>query len=301
MGTTILRFEKIKNFENIKQAGFHHRRQHKKTPNANPNLRKLNRYFYGSSNLVNDVNNRLKNLDKLPRKNAVLAMEGILQLSPELIKPNGKENIEVLKVWFNQSRQWLKKQFGENLVNAVLHRDEQTPHIHFIVVPLIEKNGKRSLSARDMFGKVELSKMQKSYYQAMTSCIPNIRPPKFGSKRSHTDIKHFYAVLDRVKLEMQLAAEKMLEQLKDDCMATLKNKYLPLVDKAIERVEHQIEDSLSVEVKDKIQEAYKQELEKAIDAFKDTPTMNGLDARVEESIHNAKLDVTNANTQLRFR
>lgn len=301
MGTTILRFEKIKNLENIKQAGFHYRRQHKKTPNANPNLRKLNRYFHGSNNLVDDVNNRLKTLDKLPRKNAVLAMEGILQLSPELIKPDGKEDIEVLKVWFNQSRRWLKEQFGENLVNAVLHRDEQTPHIHFVVVPLVDKNGKRSLSARDMFGKSELSRMQKSYYEAMENHIPNIEPPKFGSKRSHTDIKHFYEILDKLKLEMQVAAEKMLEQLKDDCMATLKNKYLPLVDKAIERVEHQLEDSLSVEVKDKIQEAYKQELEKAIDAFKDTPTMNGLNTRVEESIHNAKLGVTNANTQLRFR
>ncbi|MDF4835329.1 plasmid recombination protein, partial [Vibrio parahaemolyticus] len=124
MGTTILRFAKIKNVANIRQAGAHQHRHHKNTPNANPQLNKLNRYFHGTNNLAADVKGRLEILDKEPRKNSVLAMEGLLQLSPELIKPDGKEDIEVLREWYKQSKEWLNNEFGDNLVNAVLHRDE---------------------------------------------------------------------------------------------------------------------------------------------------------------------------------
>ena len=38
--------------------------------------------------------------------------------------------------WCNNNLEWLKQTFGEkNLVSAVLHLDEKTPHIHATVVP----------------------------------------------------------------------------------------------------------------------------------------------------------------------
>lgn len=291
MGTTILRFAKIKNVANIRQAGAHQHRHHKNTPNANPQLNKLNRYFHGTNNLAADVKGRLEILDKEPRKNSVLAMEGLLQLSPELIKPDGKEDIEVLREWYKQSKEWLNKEFGDNLVNAVLHRDEETPHIHFVVVPVVERDGRHSLSARDMFGKAQLARMQRSYYASMEGRIANIEPPKHGSKRKHTEVKHFYEVLDQVKADLHVAADNMLEQLKNECMDTLKGKYLPLVDRAVEKVESELEGRLTEEVKAKIKESYKQELDKEIDAFRSTPTLKGMEERVTQSIDKAKVKV----------
>ena len=56
--------------------------------------------------------------------------------------------------WCNDSLQWLRETYGErNLVSAVLHMDEKTPHIHATIVPIVtgerrkakkeEQNGKK--------------------------------------------------------------------------------------------------------------------------------------------------------------
>ena len=39
--------------------------------------------------------------------------------------------------------QWVKQEFGGNVVNLVLHVDEKTPHAHLLAVPLT-KEGKLS-------------------------------------------------------------------------------------------------------------------------------------------------------------
>ncbi len=42
-----------------------------------------------------------------------------------------------LDAWAKDSCGWLQKTFGkENVVSAVLHLDEKTPHIHATVVPI---------------------------------------------------------------------------------------------------------------------------------------------------------------------
>jgi hypothetical protein len=48
------------------------------------------------------------------------------------------ENADRLNDWCNNNLDWLKKTFGaDNLVSAVLHLDEKTPHIHATVVPIV--------------------------------------------------------------------------------------------------------------------------------------------------------------------
>lgn len=291
MGTTILRFAKIKSEANIRQAGAHQHRHHAETPNADPKKQNMNRYFFGSSNLLADVKKGLEVLDKEPRKNSVLAVEGLISLSPELFK--GEDRLDNLNNWFRQSKKWLKEEFGDNLVNAVLHRDEQTPHIHFTFVPLIKReDGKYSLSARDLLTKSSLRDWQKSYYEAMEGNINRLEPPKYGSKRKHTEISHFYHVLDEIKENMKQDAQKMLQELSEECSATLKGRYLPLVDKSIQRAEQELEGRLTDEVKAKIRQEYERELENKIeDAFKSTPTMQGLAEKIENSINAAKLEV----------
>ena len=61
--------------------------------------------------------------------------------------------------WCNDSLQWLRETYGEqNLVSAVLHMDEKTPHIHATVIPIVtgerrkagqeEQNGKKKYRRR---------------------------------------------------------------------------------------------------------------------------------------------------------
>ena len=82
--------------------------------------------------------NRLRdNNGYLLRKDAVKAIEFIFTFSPEEI-----DNINLDK-WKNDSLEWLQKRMtanagltGNNVISATLHMDEETPHIHAIVVPL---------------------------------------------------------------------------------------------------------------------------------------------------------------------
>ena len=61
--------------------------------------------------------------------------------------------------WCSDNLKWLRETYGEqNLVSAVLHMDEKTPHIHATIIPIVtgerrkagkeEQNGKRNTARR---------------------------------------------------------------------------------------------------------------------------------------------------------
>ena len=72
------------------------------------------------------------------RSDAVKYMKVILSGSHEQMKKiESSGNIES---WTRDSVKWLSEQFGkENIVKAVLHLDEKTPHIHAVIVPLVQE------------------------------------------------------------------------------------------------------------------------------------------------------------------
>ncbi|EPJ2748364.1 MULTISPECIES: MobV family relaxase [Vibrio] len=201
MKTTILRFEKHKNFVNMRQAGAHQHRHHAFTPNADKCREHLNRTFIGSSNLVADVKKRLEVVSKKPRKNAVLAMDGVLTLSPSLFHTGThKEQVATLKKFVVASKRWLITTFGSNVVNAVLHRDETSPHIHFTVVPAQQTpSGGYKLNARDMFNKETLHDFQRNYFESMKCHFPDLLPPKYKEKTTHKKLKEFYVGINQIE------------------------------------------------------------------------------------------------------
>lgn len=60
-------------------------------------------------------------------KDLVMA-ECLLSASPEFFQQKG-----ATEKWMRQSVKWLKAEFGDKLLSAVLHMDEQTPHIHAVI------------------------------------------------------------------------------------------------------------------------------------------------------------------------
>lgn len=64
---------------------------------------------------------------KDPGKDLVMA-ECLLSASPEFFQQKG-----ATEKWTRQSVKWLKSEFGDKLLSAVLHVDEQTPHIHAVI------------------------------------------------------------------------------------------------------------------------------------------------------------------------
>jgi hypothetical protein len=64
---------------------------------------------------------------KDPSKDLVMA-ECLLSASPEFFQQKG-----ATEKWTRQSVKWLKAEFGDKLLSAVLHMDEQTSHIHAVI------------------------------------------------------------------------------------------------------------------------------------------------------------------------
>lgn len=66
------------------------------------------------------------------RKNAVYGVEFVLSASPDWFKNGGD-----LKEFTKRAVELVEKEMGkDNILSAVLHLDETTPHIHFMTMPL---------------------------------------------------------------------------------------------------------------------------------------------------------------------
>jgi len=103
-------------------------------------------------------NEIIANNNITPRKNAVLAVEVLLEAK------NIDEDFD-LDAWKKQSAEWVQAYFGkDNVISAVYHGDESEPHIHAIVVPVVD--GKLR-SCEFTNGKAKLSAMQTSYANAV--------------------------------------------------------------------------------------------------------------------------------------
>mgnify|MGYP002226200954 CR=1 FL=1 len=51
--------------------------------------------------------------------------------------------------WCNDSLKWIRETYGEqNLVSAVLHMDEKTPHIHATVIPIVTGERRKAGTGR---------------------------------------------------------------------------------------------------------------------------------------------------------
>ena len=190
-GFAILRTKKLKTFANIKASSNHVHRVNN-TPNANPELTQNNRILVGSSDLEADVKAYLQaNIEaRKPdgtykvRKDNVLCTEHVLTASPEFFKDG---NTKKLRAWVNKNIEFLKEKHGSNLVHAVLHLDETTPHIHAYTVPIL--NGK--LNQKHFTGtKAKMRQMQSDY--ALKMAPFGLQRGIAGSKATHQNIQRFY-------------------------------------------------------------------------------------------------------------
>lgn len=192
---TVLRIAKLKSWGAIGGAGEHNARK-RETPNADPERLKANRFVVGEPglDLAQAVRERIG--EQTIRKNAVLAVEGILSASPEYFRPGkaheaGAYDPMRLEDWAEVSRQWLERKYGDRVVSAVLHLDEATPHIQFVLVPL-DDTGK--LNCRALFGGTRrtLSELQTDYAKAVAPL--GIQRGLEGSRAKHQEVAKFYAL-----------------------------------------------------------------------------------------------------------
>lgn len=182
----------------IAAASAHHLRL-KPTPNANPSgpapiilhLAGGTTPYQAASHLLQDAERR--------NKDTVLCREVILSASPGYFRP-GREHIggafdpDRTKSWARIALAWAKRQWPDQLASAVLHLDEQTGHIHLLVVPRIAKpEGGWKLNSKALFDRAKLRELQTAYGEAVAPL--GIQRGLAGSMASHTSVKQFYGAV----------------------------------------------------------------------------------------------------------
>lgn len=166
---------------------------------ADPTKTHLNEHLAGDPDegLRSSIYERIDEAGvKVPKNATVIAQELTLGASPEYFRPeyhpdddagHGVYDQERMEVWRDATMEYLNEKYGKkNIVSAVLHLDERTPHIHAIVLPITEvtkkkrrtqeqiKNGEPNdeytttgWNRQKVFGKKSHYQMQEDYGQWM--------------------------------------------------------------------------------------------------------------------------------------
>jgi hypothetical protein len=168
----------------------------------------------GISNRTDAILHRIETAGIIRKigKNQVRAIRVMLTGTHEDMKQ--LETDGKLSDWCNNNLKWLKDTFGaDNLVSAVLHRDEKTPHIHATIVPIVtgerRKARKESATAKkkyrkkptnatrlcadDVMTRENLKKYQDSYAAAMAKY--GLQRSIEGSEARHISTQQYYREL----------------------------------------------------------------------------------------------------------
>ncbi len=109
---------------------------------------------------------------------------------------------EAQKQFFDDCTEFFAERYGkENVVSAVVHLDESTPHLHFNLMPV---TGGR-LCAKELFDRSALRELQTDFYEVVGK--------KYGLKRGKegSTAKHLDTVAFKTKKMTEAAEEKIRE------------------------------------------------------------------------------------------
>lgn len=181
----------------------------------------MNQRLISSDNWLKDIKTAIHDSGiESYRRDAVVMLDGLYTASAEFFKNASDSEIER---YFEAYLDFHKRYYGIP-INAVLHLDEATPHLHVCSVPLIKNaEGRVKLSAKEIMGnKHEYHQKQNMFYDEVSS--------KFGLERgtiheSVDDKKEHLSVLDyKLKKKSEEISDLKIK------LVNLANKYNELVD-----------------------------------------------------------------------
>lgn len=183
----ILRCAKIKTLGNM-GASLQHTFRERETPNADPARRIDNTVLIGGTDSAAVLDAWRDRAPEKIRANAVHGLEYFVGGSPEALKAMSRDQQDA---YFRDALDWLKARHGtENILSAVIHRDETTPHMTVMTIPL-DQQGK--LNARAIVGsRQKLSAMQTDFAKEVAQAHGLERGLK-GSTATHERVRRVYA------------------------------------------------------------------------------------------------------------
>ena len=129
----------------------HHERlkaEYKSNPDIDPSRTHLNYHIVEpAAKYRKAVLDRIEEVGAKRRKDSVVMQDCFVGGTPDWLK--GK-SVEEQREYFDYAYRFFENSFKkENIISAVVHLDEATPHMHLCFVPITEKG---RLSSKDIIG-----------------------------------------------------------------------------------------------------------------------------------------------------
>jgi len=184
-----------------------------------------------------EISNQIKKSGAKEKKNSIVLLDGVYTASPEFFKDKSQKEIEK---YFNDCLTFHVEHYCKNdkskIINAVIHYDEKTPHLHVSSVPIFEDEKGVHLSARDiMGGRDDYMKRQDLFFEEVSKNYNlergDVEKSRSGKAKKHTQ-----------KREWQIANQE--QELKDNTqkMQNIKNAteyQISLLNETNRRLEYQ--------------------------------------------------------------
>lgn len=163
------------------------------------------------------INNRLKELDLSPRKDAVIMNSFVVGSDKTFFDKLPKA---LQYEFFTDCTKFFAERYGkENIISAVVHLDETTPHMHLNLMP-ITPDGR--LCSKQLFDKPQLQQLQTNFYEEVGKKY-GLQRGKEGSQRKHLSTAEFKAK----KIIEQAEAIREENQVYADALEEAKSGEIP--------------------------------------------------------------------------
>ena len=185
MAYAILRFAKHKGGASKALSAHHERTKDSYASNPDIDLSRTAQNFHLVTprwSYEQEIKHRIQTAGCRVRKDSVKFVDTLVTVSPEFAKAHEAEMPE----YFRRAFDFLKERVGEeNIISAVVHMDEKTPHMHLCFVPLTRD---KRLSAKEILGnKKSMIRWQDDFYACMAERWPELErgTPAVETKRKH--------------------------------------------------------------------------------------------------------------------
>ena len=177
---------------------------------------------------------RVKSFDRsLDDSSSDVACEMLFTSDEKFFENMNKDQI---RQWAQESLNFVTKDIGikkENIIHAVVHMDEKTPHLHVVAVPLIDTYDKRRKQntlkisrAKYIQGGKHLTKLQDVYNERMNACGYKLDRGDIGNLKVHEKTADYKArqVKEHIKI-LDIKKAQLNSSIKE-----IDNKYSNLLD-----------------------------------------------------------------------
>lgn len=212
MPYAILRFQKRK-AGSIASCERHNERRkeaYKSNPDIDVERSKLNYHLVNPPcyTYKKEINRMVKEAGCKVRRDSVMMVETLITASPEFMNSLPPEE---QKAYFTEAFNFIAERVGrQNILSAVVHMDEKTPHMHLCFVPITPDN---RLSAKAFLGNQKsLSQWQSDYHERMSSRWDELER---GQSSMETGRKHIPTWLFKMGTRLDKQYEEIVSALSD--------------------------------------------------------------------------------------